>query len=1029
MLSWRKDKREDGETAAPGASASESAGRRGPAPASPAPAAAEGGAPPDKPKRLGEMLCDEGYVTPAQVREALARRDKDKTFIGKAMVDLGFIDQKTLQSFLVKQCKIPHISLLDYDIKGDLLEMVPEELCLRRHLLPIDKLGRILTVAMVDPLDSEALEEVRAVCPELRIKPILCDWDHFVTVSGRLFSKEASAPQELTAKSLGLSESKPKARKEPDEPAATGKDAQPGGSKSAPDSEQAAVEAAVEALLQDAQSTPTKVSKKASNPDAELADLLARQKPPTESTSAGLSAAPPAAEARPRASVSEADLAAVVRSSVREAVQEATASAVQAASTGQVPVTELAAQMREGMEQVMQQAVASLAAQLRENAPAAVAGPSPQEMAELMQRNLQEALGQTLAPVLEGLRALPAADKGAAGPSAQELAAAIGGSVREAIEGTIGGIAAEIHRSVPVREDGDGLSVQDLAANLQEGIRGAMQEAVAAIVLETRQSLQAQAKAQPSPDQLADKIRDSVHDALRDVVTALSEQTRMVAASRPVEGGGPSPQALSEAIRAGVQEAMSAALEQQARQLAALDAVDEGPSAEDVAAMLGTSVRSALHDTMKTLAVDLAQAVRSDDGAWQEALARQAETSARSVEDLRAALEDSLKGLTSDLVRAVRPDDTLRESLALQARQAAQTAEDMRAALEAMREAMQATQQAQAERESRLTALLETALKPPAPPPPPPVPETAPPAAEEAPPSPSRLRKAAEKAAEKLATVTVLSREDREPRETVRNPEVLEHSDERVRAALDAESPFDAFRFDGYYVGKNNAFTFALARSVAEAPGGEYNPLFVYGDVGTGKTHLINAIANEACRINRDLRVGYVQAGRFARRLVEATRHNELEAFREGYCRCDMLLFDDVQFLAGNDEVQEEFFHIFNALLLENRQIVLASDKAPDRLGGLEKRLVSRFAGGIVAGLTAPDWETRLRILHRQAQEAQVEVPDDILALIATRVPSDIRKMTGCLRKLIAFAKLVDQDLTCDLAGEILTHLGVGEAA
>jgi chromosomal replication initiator protein len=175
--------------------------------------------------------------------------------------------------------------------------------------------------------------------------------------------------------------------------------------------------------------------------------------------------------------------------------------------------------------------------------------------------------------------------------------------------------------------------------------------------------------------------------------------------------------------------------------------------------------------------------------------------------------------------------------------------------------------------------------------------------------------------------------------------------------------------------------------------------------------------------------VGYVSASHFARRLLDAVRENAIDAFRDNYCHWDVLILDDIQFLGGRVEAQEEFFHIFNVLHQQGRQIIIASDKAPDRLGLLEQRLVSRFAGGIVAELKPPEWETRLKILHRQASEAGADLSDEVLSLIATRVSNDVRKMNGALRKVLAYAKLVGKDLNSESAEEILRHLGVSEAA
>jgi chromosomal replication initiator protein DnaA len=254
-------------------------------------------------------------------------------------------------------------------------------------------------------------------------------------------------------------------------------------------------------------------------------------------------------------------------------------------------------------------------------------------------------------------------------------------------------------------------------------------------------------------------------------------------------------------------------------------------------------------------------------------------------------------------------------------------------------------------------------------------------------------------------------------------------ADAKLVDAMISDNPNEAFTFDGFLPGKVNAFTFKLSQAVAQAPGGEYNPYFLYGEVGTGKTHLISAIGNGILRNNLKARVGYVSASYFARRLAEATQANNIDAFRENYCHWDVLILDDIQFMGGRVEAQEEFFHIFNVLRQEGRQIIIASDKAPDRLGLLEKRLVSRFSSGIVAHLKAPEMETRLQILHQVCASAGVQVPPEVLSIVAMRVPNDVRKMTGSLRKIVAYAKLVGQDMSCELAEEILSHLASEEAA
>lgn len=201
MLSWRKGKEDEPEPAPARPTASRAAPQHR---ASNLPATGQEDSGISR-LRLGEILLREGAITKAQLDAALNHKDKTGGFLGQALVELGFLDRERLMSFLVKQCRIPHISLIDYEISPDLLQLVPAEVCRTHHLLPIDKLGRILTVAMVNPLDTDALEEVRRACPELKIKPILCDWDHFARVASRVLAVEDGEHDELTAKEVGIS--------------------------------------------------------------------------------------------------------------------------------------------------------------------------------------------------------------------------------------------------------------------------------------------------------------------------------------------------------------------------------------------------------------------------------------------------------------------------------------------------------------------------------------------------------------------------------------------------------------------------------------------------------------------------------------------------------------------------------------------------------------------------------------------------------------------------------------------------------
>jgi len=268
--------------------------------------------------------------------------------------------------------------------------------------------------------------------------------------------------------------------------------------------------------------------------------------------------------------------------------------------------------------------------------------------------------------------------------------------------------------------------------------------------------------------------------------------------------------------------------------------------------------------------------------------------------------------------------------------------------------------------------------------------------------------------------------------ETPASPEALE-ADNRLLDALDSETPLEALTFENFFPGSINEFTYKVSQAVAALPGGEYNPFFLYGHVGTGKTHLVSAIGNAILSGNGKNggprpRVGYVSASHFARRLADAILENAQDVFRENFSHWDALILDDIQFLGGRVEAQEEFFHIFNALHQQGRQIIIVADKAPDRLGLLEQRLVSRFASGIVAELKAPEWDTRMQILRHRVEQNGVVVPEEILSLIAMRVPGDVRKMTGSLRKVAAFAKLIGKNISVEMAQEILSHLGADES-
>jgi chromosomal replication initiator protein len=227
--------------------------------------------------------------------------------------------------------------------------------------------------------------------------------------------------------------------------------------------------------------------------------------------------------------------------------------------------------------------------------------------------------------------------------------------------------------------------------------------------------------------------------------------------------------------------------------------------------------------------------------------------------------------------------------------------------------------------------------------------------------------------------------------------------------------------FETFVVGAGNRLAHAACQAVAEKPARAYNPLFLYGGVGLGKTHLLNAIGN-ACHA-RGLNVLYVSSEEFTNDLISAIRTHTTQAFREKYRSADVLLIDDIQFIAGKESTQEEFFHTFNTLHGQDKQIIVSSDRPPKSLVTLEERLRSRFEWGLAADIQPPDVETRLAILRSKAERTGRYVPDDILQTIARRVQSNIRELEGALNRVIAFADLSGSSLTIDLVDVALADL------
>jgi len=242
----------------------------------------------------------------------------------------------------------------------------------------------------------------------------------------------------------------------------------------------------------------------------------------------------------------------------------------------------------------------------------------------------------------------------------------------------------------------------------------------------------------------------------------------------------------------------------------------------------------------------------------------------------------------------------------------------------------------------------------------------------------------------------------------------------------------ERYTFNHFVIGKSNELAAAAAHAVAQAPGKVYNPLFLYGDTGLGKTHLMQAIAHEILNRNPRIRITFVGTEQFTNELVGSIQNRATAAFRKQYRETDLLLVDDIHFLKGKEATQEEFFHTFNALYEAGRQIVLTSDRPPSDIAGLEGRLVSRFQWGMVADIELPDFEHRVAILKQKAQIDHLEhtIPDDVIRFIAENIRSSVRELEGSIIKLLAYASLKHQDISVEVAREALRDkLRNGEAA
>lgn len=233
----------------------------------------------------------------------------------------------------------------------------------------------------------------------------------------------------------------------------------------------------------------------------------------------------------------------------------------------------------------------------------------------------------------------------------------------------------------------------------------------------------------------------------------------------------------------------------------------------------------------------------------------------------------------------------------------------------------------------------------------------------------------------------------------------------------------EKYTFNSFVVGSCNQFAHAAAKAVGESPSKAYNPLFIYGGVGLGKTHLMHAVGHTIRARNSHLRLVYISSEKFMNELINSIRYDKTLTFREKYRNIDVLLMDDIQFIAGKERTQEEFFHTFNALYDSQKQIIISSDCPPREIPTLEERLHSRFEWGLIADIQPPDLETKIAILRRKAEIDHISIPDNVALFVASKIKSNVRELEGCLIRLMAYASLKGVEISLSMAQETLHHL------
>jgi chromosomal replication initiator protein len=255
-------------------------------------------------------------------------------------------------------------------------------------------------------------------------------------------------------------------------------------------------------------------------------------------------------------------------------------------------------------------------------------------------------------------------------------------------------------------------------------------------------------------------------------------------------------------------------------------------------------------------------------------------------------------------------------------------------------------------------------------------------------------------------------------------------SGDALRTRADDPRLVPKYSFDNFVVGQSNRFAHAAALAVAEQPGSQYNPLFIYANAGLGKTHLLHAVGHHRIELDPMAVVRYVSSEQFFNEFINGIRRKRMDEFKERYRTIDVLLLDDVQFFEGKEQILEEFFHTFNSLYEAGKQVVISSDRHPKHLSTLEDRLRSRFEWGLLTDIQSPDVETRLAILRRNADFAPAPVPPEVMTFIAENVHQNIRELEGALTRVTAFASLTDETITLTMAREVLSDIvGVDRAA